>query len=241
MPLLALRVAPADLIWSTSPVCRLESSHRRQGTLRIGAGLTHASIEDGEVPDPAAGLMRRVASGIAYRAVRNHGTIGGSVALADPAADWPVCLLALGALVQSRDRTGSAASRIDDLLQGAYTTSLRAGEIITAFEIAEAATGFRYGHTKVVRKSGAFANSIACLVQRQPNGTWRAVLGGTTTRARLLPALAARLQASPSPAEADLRSAIAEDLAAVEPDADAYQQRLHTATILRALKEALSK
>ena len=66
-------------------------------SVTLGAGVTHAMIEDGRVADPSRGLMPRAAAGLAYRAIRNRGTIGGSLALADPAAEWPAVLAALDA------------------------------------------------------------------------------------------------------------------------------------------------
>jgi carbon-monoxide dehydrogenase medium subunit len=236
MPMLALRVAPADMIIDIGRLPELKAVEPIDGGLRIGAGVTHADIEDGNIADPTGGLMRKVAAGIAYRAVRNHGTIGGSVALADPAADWPACLLALGALVRINGPGGERAEAMDAFLQGAYSTSLQPGEIITAFDVPTLGKA-RFGHAKVVRKSGAFAMSIGCVVRRNANDV-TAVLGGTTTRASLLPALAKVLSSPTAPSEHDLRSAFAADLAAIEPEADAYTQRLHTATILRAVKEA---
>jgi carbon-monoxide dehydrogenase medium subunit len=171
--------------------------------------------------------------------VRNHGTIGGSVALADPAADWPACLLALGAVVRITGPGSERTEPMDAFLQGAYTTSLQPGEIITAFDVPSFNKGSRFGHAKVVRKSGAFAMSIGCIVVRSATDI-TAVLGGTTSRASLLPTLAATLASTASPSDNDIRSAFAADLANVEPDADAYQQRLHTATILRAIMEAFA-
>ena len=89
MPLLALRLAPADTLVDISGIASLRVAQSIPGGARIGAGITHAEIEDDEITDPTAGFLKRVAAGIAYRSIRNHGTIGGSVALADPAADWP--------------------------------------------------------------------------------------------------------------------------------------------------------
>src|SRR6202008_2659932 len=74
----------------------------------IGATVTHAAIEDGRVLDPTGGFLVQVARGIAYRAVRTRGTVGGSLAHADPAADWLSCLTALGAEVAI---AGSRANR----------------------------------------------------------------------------------------------------------------------------------
>lgn len=234
MPLLALRIASADVLVDIRDIQVLRECHRIAGGARIGAGITHAEIEDGKIEDPTGGLMRRVAGGIAYRSIRNHGTIGGSVALADPAADWPACLLALGASVRIAEPAGERVEVIDAFLRGAYTTSLVQGEIITAFDVPALPADARVGWSKVVRKSGAFAMSIGCVVRRPSSATATAVLGGTTTRAVLMPQTGKALGASAG----DLRAAIAADLAAVVPDADSYQQRLHTATLLRAIEEA---
>ena len=113
VPMLNLRVAQIDLLVDLSRLEELKVVAKHRTRLQIGALTTHAAIEDGKIPDRFGGLMRRVAGTISYRAVRNHGTIGGSVALADPAADWPGCLIALGASVRiaGRERNSQAAGR----------------------------------------------------------------------------------------------------------------------------------
>lgn len=236
MPLLALRVAPADTLVDITDIAELRATHRIADGARIGAGITHAEIEDGKIEDPTGGLMKRVAAGIAYRSIRNHGTIGGSVALADPAADWPACLLALGADVRITGPGGKRNVPIDAFLRGAYTTSLQPGEIITAFNVPALPEGTRVGWQKVVRKSGAFAMSIGCVI-RETAKRASVVLGGTTTRPMHMPETAVLVMRPQLPDEATLRAAIAGDLAHVAPDADDYQRRLHTATLLRAIKE----
>ena len=91
LPMLNLRVALIDLLVDISRLDDLKTVTETPDSVWLGALTTHAAIEDGKTPDIFNGLMRRIAGQISYRAVRNHGTIGGSVALADPAADWP-CL-----------------------------------------------------------------------------------------------------------------------------------------------------
>ena len=236
MPLLALRVAPADVLVDIRDIAALREAHRIAGGVRIGAGITHAEIEDGKIEDPGGGLMKRVAAGIAYRSIRNHGTIGGSVALADPAADWPVCLLALGAVVRISGAAGERTEPIDTFLRGAYTTSLQQGEIITGFDVPALAAGSRVGWQKVVRKSGAFAMSAACVV-RAPGGKAAVTLGGTTTRAHFMSRTAQLLAAGSAMPE--IARGHRRGPAQIAPDADAYQQRLHTATLLRAIEEAV--
>ncbi len=233
LPMLNLRVAVIDLLVDISRLEELKDFTATPAGLRIGALTTHAAVEDGKIPDVSAGLMRRVAGQIAYRAVRNHGTIGGSVALADPAADWPACLMALGADVRIAGRNGLRSEPVTEFVQDAYSTSLTAGEIILGFDLPRAP--LRWGFAKVTRKSGAFADSIAFVVARGEGGPLSVVLGGTSSRARLLPTVAEHLRAGKS-AES-LRPAIAKDLEVQVPDADAYQTRMHTATILRAVRE----
>ena len=92
LPMLNLRVAQPDLVVDLSGLEELKEISVTPDAVRIGALTTHAAIEDGLFADVFGGLMQRVASKISYRAVRHYGTIGGSVALADPAADWPGCL-----------------------------------------------------------------------------------------------------------------------------------------------------
>ena len=109
--MMSLRVAMPDLLVDLSGLYELKEVSESPAGIRIGALVTHADVEDGKTPDIFGGLMRKVASGISYRAVRNYGTLGGSIALADPAADWPVCLIALGAVVQIAGGEKFAPSR----------------------------------------------------------------------------------------------------------------------------------
>ena len=96
-PMLNLRLVQPDLLVDIAAVPELLRIETEGDGLLIGACVTHADIEDGRVPDPTGGALPAVAGAIAYRAVRNRGTIGGSLAHADPAADWPLALAALGA------------------------------------------------------------------------------------------------------------------------------------------------
>lgn len=87
-PMLNLRLAQPDLLIDITSIPELTDIANGRDHIDIGACVTHADIEDGRLPDPSRGLLPHVASTIAYRAVRNRGTIGGSLAHADPAADW---------------------------------------------------------------------------------------------------------------------------------------------------------
>ena len=236
MPMLALRVALPDLLVDISRIDDLKIVTRTPDSVWLGALTTHAAIEDGETPDVFKGLMRRVAGQISYRAVRNHGTIGGSVALADPAADWPVCLSALGATVRIVGRNGVRVQSIDEFLQGAYETTLTTGDIIMGFDIPAPPRTFRWGFAKVARKSGAFAQSLAVVASAGKDGPVKAILGAAGPRPKSLVATQGVLEI-PGGSEQELRSAIKADLNAYFGDLDDYQKRMHTANVVRAARD----
>src|SRR6202795_4508991 len=106
-PMLNLRLVQPDLIIDIAGLGELRQAERRDDELVIGACITHGDIEDGRIPDVTRGAMQRVAAAIAYRAVRNRGTIGGSLSHADPAADWISTTAALGATLVSQGADGS--------------------------------------------------------------------------------------------------------------------------------------
>jgi carbon-monoxide dehydrogenase medium subunit len=236
LPMLGLRVALIDLLVDISRLDDLKVMTRTPDSVWLGALTTHAAIEDGRTPDLFNGLMRRIAGQISYRAVRNHGTIGGSVALADPAADWPCCLIALDARVRVVGRNGVRVESVADFIQGQYETTLAAGDIIMGFDIPAPTARLRWGFAKVARKSGAFAHSIAIATTQGGDGPVTIVLGAAGPHARRLDATAGMLGLGET-SEEQLRAAIAADLNAHFADQDAYQKRMHTATILRAVRE----
>jgi carbon-monoxide dehydrogenase medium subunit len=236
VPMLNLRAALVDLLVDLSRLDELKVVAETPTSLHIGALTSHAAIEDGEIPDLFGGLLRRVAGQISYRAVRHHGTIGGSVALADPAADWPACLMALGATVRISGPRGTRIQAVKDFVLGTYETTLAPGEIVIGFEVPRPKVPPRWGFAKVARKSGAFADSIAVAVAPVPDGPVSLVLAAAGPRPFALPATAEQLQAGEH-SENVLRTAIAADLAINVPEADAYQKRMHTATMLRAIRE----
>ena len=238
VPMLNLRVAAADTLVDISGITDLKTTRETPVGLSIGALTTHADIEDGKIPDPFGGLLRDVAAGISYRAIRNYGTIGGSVALADPAADWPVCLMALGADVCIASGETIRSQPIANFILGQYTTALGKNEIVVGLDVPRPDARFSWGFRKVVRKSGAFADSIAVVVQR--GGNVSVALGGAVPRSFLLAATARQLGDGKT-SDGALRAAIAQDLTAQAPQADAYLMRLHTSTVLHAVREMRSR
>src|SRR4029078_1642165 len=107
---------------------------------------TQAAIEDGRVPDITHGLMREVAASIAYRAVRNRGTIGGSLCHADPAADWGSGLVLLSALALIEGPTGCREIEAERFMNGAFATVLADDEILVGIRIPKLSSQGRWGH-----------------------------------------------------------------------------------------------
>jgi aerobic carbon-monoxide dehydrogenase medium subunit len=236
LPMLNLRVAMIDLLVDISRLDDLKTVTETPDSLWIGALTTHSAIEDGKTPDIFGGLMRRIAGQISYRAVRNHGTIGGSVALADPAADWPCFLIALDATVRIVGRNGVRVERVAEFIHDSYATTLTTGDIIMGIDIPAPKSKLRWGFAKVARKSGAFAHSIAIVAAQGRDGPVSAALGAAGPRPLPLTATANQLSLIGSTQE-QVRGAIATDLDSHFPGLDAYQKRMHTANILRAARD----
>ncbi len=176
-PMLNLRLVEPDLIVDISGLSELKQAERSGDELVVGACITHGDIEDGRIPDVTRGAMQRVAGAIAYRAVRNRGTIGGSLSHADPAADWISALAALGAKVTLRSLAGTRNLAIEDFITGALESALRPGEIVEAVRVPAMTPSAKWGYVKACRKTGEFArrrgnNSDRCW--RCGGAFWRA-------------------------------------------------------------------
>jgi aerobic carbon-monoxide dehydrogenase medium subunit len=144
-------------------------------TIRIQAGTTHAAIEDGIVPGRLGVIMAGVARRIAYRPVRNRGTIGGSLAHADPAADWVAVLPALGGVGITLGPAGERRIPLGTFVTGIFETALRPDEVLRAIELPVLPNDARWGHWKFCRKVGEFSKATACVLA-VPNTLPRAVL-----------------------------------------------------------------
>jgi carbon-monoxide dehydrogenase medium subunit len=176
-PMLNLRLVEPELIVDITGLSELKQAERSGDELVIGACITHGDIEDGRIPDVTRGAMQRVAGAIAYRAVRNRGTIGGSLSHADPAADWVSALSALGARVMLRSVAGVRDLAVEEFVTGALESALQPGEIVEAVRVPVMTPSARWGYVKACRKPGEFAHAIAAVVIDPESATARAVVG----------------------------------------------------------------
>jgi carbon-monoxide dehydrogenase medium subunit len=229
VPMLNLRMVAAETLIDITGIASLNASSAEGTDVRFGACITHEQIQFGAVPDPSNGLMPKVASCIAYQAVRNRGTIGGSLALADPAADWLTTTAALGATIEWHGADGPNSCPADEFVFGAYTTRLEPTDLLTAIRIPRLDPSATWGTYKLCRKTGEFAHAMAMVVQ-QP-GLARAFLGATDGAPIRLPNVEGVLRdlRSWAPSHARLLSdAVDADLAASEralSEVKAWQSR----------------
>ncbi|MBI1383375.1 MAG: carbon monoxide dehydrogenase [Rhizobiales bacterium] len=183
-PMLNLRLVQPSLLVDITRIDELTRVEAIDGgrALLIGACVTHAAIEDGLIEDPCQGLLGFVARGIAYRAVRTRGTIGGSLAHGDPAADWLSSLVAADAAVVVHGGSGERRMGLADFMLGAMSTALEEDEMLTGVVVPRLSRGARWGYAKICRKTGEFAHAIGVYLEDRERGIERFVAGATDGR-----------------------------------------------------------
>jgi carbon-monoxide dehydrogenase medium subunit len=237
-PMLALRLAAPRLIVDLARIAELRQVERSGDRHVIGAMVTHAAIEDGIHDFADGGMLAAVAHGVAYRAVRNRGTMAGSVAHADPAADWPTALAALDAGVTVAGSGGQREIALGAFIRGAFATALAPGEIVTAITVPQLSPRARWGYYKICRKAGEFPDAIGAVVIDPERRFARIAMGALDGPPRLLDELAKRVAAEG--AAAANAGVVVEAVKAVAPDLDAVDSRLHAVAVRRALAQALA-
>jgi carbon-monoxide dehydrogenase medium subunit len=243
MPILNLRMAAPDHLIDISRLAELREV-RADGThWRVGAGVTHAMIEDGRIEDFTNGYLQYVAAGIAYRAIRNRGTVGGSLIHSDPAADWPCALLAIDAIVVILGPRGERAVPLAEFQTGLMSCAIEPDELLVAVRIPRLSGDARWAYQKFCRKVGEFAHSIGAVVHDPVSRRSNVVLGAVGDKPVRLPRLSTALAGGLGLNDLDgesLAEAARDDLvqtAQVKPGSYAYQ--LHHTMVMRALKKAL--
>lgn len=238
-PMLNLRLVQPELVIDISGLAELKQAEIRGGELVLGALVTHADVEDGRTADVTRGAMRGVAANIAYRAVRNRGTIGGSLSHADPAADWISALAALGARVTLRSLAGVRAMAIEAFIVGPLESALKAGEIVEAVHVPARAASAHWGYAKSCRKTGEFAHAIGAVLVDPAAATARVVIGAIDT-APIVVTEAAELFGGRITADYKQRfDARAVNALLVKAGIDdAAQRHIHVSVLKRAVFEA---
>lgn len=157
MATLNMRLSEPRLVIDITGIEALRGIRVQGNVLRIGALATHTEIEHSPLVAQHAPLLKAAAPHIAHRAIRNSGTWGGSIAYADPAAEWPTCLLALGGTVIAQGPNGERRISADGFFQGLYATALEPDEVLVAGEIPLAGSDHWFGFQELARRHGDYA------------------------------------------------------------------------------------
>jgi aerobic carbon-monoxide dehydrogenase medium subunit len=154
---LNMRLSAPELLIDISRLGELSGIRVRDGHVRIGALTTHAAIEASPEVAKHLPLLAQAAPHIAHAAIRNVGTFGGSIALADPAAEWPACCIALDAHFTLAGKRGTRQVKAREFFKGLYSTALRPAEVLTQIEIPIPGPEYRSAFVELARRRGDYA------------------------------------------------------------------------------------
>jgi carbon-monoxide dehydrogenase medium subunit len=242
-PMLNLRLVRAQLLVDVSDIAEIRGANRESAGVWIGGATTHAEIEDGKLDPllqqspPLAQMLRHVAGTIAYRAVRNRGTLAGSLAHADPAADWVLTMTALDAQLQCVSANGRRTIPMTQFMSGAFTTALNADELLAGVVVPQYSNSLRWGYYKFCRKTGEFAEASCASLFDPERGVARIAIGALDGAPALLHKLAADIAANGIDAMSD--AAVREAVAQAAPGKRDVERHLIVAAVKRSIRQAL--
>lgn len=227
-----MRLTTGDLLVDISRLRELAGVEDAGDRLRIGALTRHAEVGADALVRRHAPLLSDAVGHIAHAAIRNRGTIGGALAHADPAAEFPACVLALGAVVHVTGPEGDRDIPAEVFFEDVFATALQPGEILTAISLPKAGADERQVIEEVARRSGDYALAGLCLVRR--NGGHRLALFSVGPKPVLATGAMAALDAG------DTEAAVAALAAEIDPPSDtqasaAYRRHLAGVLLRRAV------
>ncbi len=171
IPVLKQRLAQPSRLIDIGRLPELRGIEEKAGTLRIGALATHHDLATSPVVGQHAPILQEAAKVIADPAVRNRGTIGGNVAHADPASDLPAVLVALGATLHVRGKSGARAIAAGDFFLGLFESALEGSEILTHIEVPVLSKGDGSAYLKFEHPASGYTVCGAAAVVRAGNAT----------------------------------------------------------------------
>jgi aerobic carbon-monoxide dehydrogenase medium subunit len=154
---LNMRLSAPNLLIDINGLTGLNGISVKGGAVEIGALARHAQAERSDVIAKHAPLIARAMPHIGHPAIRNRGTLGGSIAFADPAAELPACLLALEGEVEANGPKGKRTIKAEDFFMGLFETALAPQEVLTAIRVPAANKDTRVGFTELARRHGDYA------------------------------------------------------------------------------------
>jgi len=179
IPAMKLGLASPPALIDIGRIPELRGIRRQDGGWAIGAMTTHREIEFSELP-----LLAEVAAHVADPPVRNRGTIGGSLAHADPGADYPAAVLALGATIKAVGPRGERSIPADGFFQGLFATALEQGEVLTEVRVPALGPGWGWAYEKFSHPASGYAVVGVAVVVQAEGGAVRQVRVGVTGAAQ---------------------------------------------------------
>lgn len=206
IPLLALRLAHPTVLIDITGIPQLKQVvPLPEGALRVGAMVTQTEMSRFPRIDTTHPLVAKTIPQIAHRSIRNRGTVGGSLAHADPAAEWPALAVCLGATIECVGRQGVRRISAKEFFKGYFTTALRPDEFVTGVVLPESAPDTRTGVAEIARRSGDFAMAGAVVSLRMDGdriGAASIVTFATSSRPSHIPQLEREVEGATIPAAA---------------------------------------
>jgi aerobic carbon-monoxide dehydrogenase medium subunit len=232
-PMLNLRLARPKLLVDLARIAELRAIADEGDAWRIGAAVTHAELED----RPLAGCLplAQVARGVAYRSIRTRGTVGGSLAHADPAGDWPLALPALGATIFIQGPKGKREVRAEQFTLRAFATTLADDEIITSVRVPKLSSKAAWGYYKFCRKTGEFPDAAAAVLLDPERRIAHVYAGALDRPPQSLDSIARALAVEGSVRDETINAS----LASVAPDMTPGALKLRATAVRRAITQAL--
>ena len=248
LPAMKLRLAQPKHVIDIGKISSLSGVKEEGGTLVIGAMTTHYAIESSALLKSKCPLLPEVAGHVGDPMVRNMGTIGGSLAHADPAADWPAAVIALGAEVVAEGPKGKRTIKIDDFFKGLLTTALADDEILTEIRVPAAAANQKSAYMKFPHPASRFAVvGVAAVLTIDGGKIGKASIGLTGAGTKAIRAKGVEAAIAGKAADAASIQAAAEKAAeGVDVQADLqgsveYKQHLLRVFAKRAMEAAAAK
>ncbi len=236
---LNFRLSSPALLVDINGLDELEGISVADGRLRIGALTRHSTVERSPEVAEHAPLVAEAIPHIAHPAIRNRGTVGGSIALADPAAELPACVVALDGLIEIAGANGKRTVAAADFFRGVYETELAPGELVTAVEVPVIASAYRSAFAELARRPGDYAMVGLAVHGRADDGVLSEVrlvffgVGATPVHAATA-AGAVEGRRLDGAAESDMRDALGEDLEPFDGIDCSGATKLHLARELAA-------
>lgn len=239
MPTLNMRLSAPKVLIDVNAIARLDGIEETPRGIRIGALARHRDVAASDLVRQRLPLIADAVRHIGHAAIRNRGTFGGSLALADPAAELPACALVLGAQLTLAGPEGERVVHAEDFFHGMFETALAPGEILVSATFPAPAEGVVWGFAELARRHGDYAMAGLAVSGTAPGGTLEAlrmVFFGVADRPVLAPGAAEAVLGQPLDA-----LALDDAAAALDGDLDPMGDLHAPAAVKRHLAKVLTR